>query len=111
MEYDKSCSNEYDSDKYVEILKKKNDNFTYDIGIVDSNLFYVINNLQNKVKELENKIEFFTKYDNKLDIDIDNKIKDTILMIEQVIIKLDKNVIGKAQIKKNIKNNLIELEF
>jgi hypothetical protein len=112
MEYDKSCLNDYDSDKYVEILKKKKiENFTHEFNTKDTDLFYVITNLQNKVKELDSKIEFFKKYQNKLDSDMDYKIKDTIYALEQVIIELDKNIVEKAQIKTNRKNNFIELEF
>ncbi len=111
MEYNKSFSNEYDTDKYIEIFKKKNDNFKCDIETFDKNLFIVIDNLQNKVKELETKIEFCKKYHNKPDNDIHNKLKDTIYMVEQVINKLDKNIIGKAQIGNDKKHNFIELEF
>lgn len=110
MEYNKSCLNEYDCEKYIEIFKKKDD-FIQNPNTNDTNLLFIINNFQNKIKELDEKLEFFKKYYSKLDTDMDYKIKEAINMIDQVIIKLDKNVIEKAQIKNNKKNNFIELEF
>ena len=100
MEYNKLNSEKHNSDKYVELFSKKKNH-----DIQNNNL----NNLQNKIKELENKIEFYKKYQYKFNNFDDPIIINTISIIDEIILQLNKNIINKSQI--NRKSKSIEFEF
>ena len=66
-------------------------------------------NLQNKINELENKMEFYKKYENNLS-NVDLKIiNNSIEIIDNLIENLTKNIISKGQFNRD--NKHIEFEF
>ena len=68
-----------------------------------------VDNLQNKINELENKLEFYKKYENNLSC-VDLKIiNNSIETIDNLIESLTKNIISKGQFNRNSKH--IEFEF
>lgn len=94
--------------KNSEIKKKTYTNMVLKKKSVKNNL-KEINLLENKINELEKKIEFYKKYKDNLnntDLHIINK---SVLIIDQLIDNLTKNIIIKAHVNRNIKN--IEFEF
>lgn len=114
MEYNKLYSNKFDSENYIEVLKKKKiENLmnNIDFDTYKTNSPDIFDNLEEKLNELNSKIEFCKKYQNQLNGNISDNIKDTVNMIEQAILNLDKNIIEKGQIGTSKKNNHIQLEF
>lgn len=137
MNYNKSYFKKYENNHimnkniYIDncdfIVEKKNHNYCH----IESN--NNIDNtviLQNKVEELFLKLKFLNSnmknlnidiydgvndiYDGVNDInDIDNNLNknsnSVIDLIDEIILKLDKKIICKGQIKR--KNNLIDLQF
>ena len=68
-----------------------------------------ITNLQNKINDFENKLEFYKKYENNLS-NIDLKIiNNSIEIIDSLIENLTKNMISKGQVNRS--NKYIEFEF
>ena len=67
-----------------------------------------VDNLQNKINELENKLEFYKKYENNLSC-VDLKIiNNSIETIDNLIESLTKNIISNLMhIRQRIKNTLI----
>lgn len=65
--------------------------------------------LQNKINELEIKLQFYKKYENNLSNSDLNIINKSVEIIDQLINCLDKNIITKGQVAKNCKQ--IEFEF
>lgn len=64
--------------------------------------------LQNKITELQNKLEFYKKYENKINCN-DVIIENSIEVIDQLIFDINKNIISKGQFNRNCK--YIEFEF
>jgi len=110
MEYNLSLSKQ--SENFENFEQNKYGNF-----FVQKNNIKKINKLarlQLKIKELENKLEFYKKHeekfnDNSDDNSDDNIINKTIEIIDQVILILDKSIITKGQF--NRKSKQIEIEF
>lgn len=103
MEYNRQKFENYDLNNYIEIEKK----YFYES---DNNFFIKLINLQDKINELNNKIDFCKKYHDDLKDDLNDKIiNNTIKNIEQVIQHLNNNIIIKGQF--NRKSNIIEIEF
>jgi hypothetical protein len=69
--------------------------------------------LQNKILELEKKLEFYQKYEDNLNSTDLNLVNKTIESIDKIIHTLDKNFISKGQIRNTCANTAkqIELEF
>ncbi len=83
------------------IYIKKNIKYIYNVNQVD--------NLQNKIYELENKLEFYKKYENNLS-NVDLKIiNNSIEIIDNLIESLSKNIITKGKFNRKCKH--IEFEF
>lgn len=103
MEYNRQKFENYDLNNYIEIEKK----YFYES---DNNFIKKLINLQDKISELNNKIDFCKKYEDELKEDLNDKIiNNTIKNIEQVIQHLNNNIITKGQF--NRKSNIIEIEF
>lgn len=103
MEYNRQKFENYDLNNYIEIEKK----YFYES---DNNFFIKLINLQDKINELNNKIDFCKKYHDDLKDDLNDKIiNNTIKNIEQIIQHLNNNIIIKGQF--NRKSNIIEIEF
>ena len=102
MEYDNlfiEKINSYDNCKNY-IIKKKN--------YTNINL---INKLKSKINELENRLDFYNKYDNNIDFNntINLDIINTINNIDNLLNSLNKNIINNGQLSG--KNKYIEYEF
>lgn len=100
------------SDKYIKLLKKnqlQTNSFNDKINNSDKNNFYY-DDLNKKIIELTNKLEFCKNYSTKC-YDESDKIflTNSINIIEELILQLDKNIIEKAKFNRTSK--LIELEF
>jgi hypothetical protein len=131
MDYDLTYDNNYNSQKYIDLFKiniddsnsNLKDNFninfsrTPEILTSETELF---NNkfsdnrlliLQNKITELQNKIEFCKLYSDKINIDKinQNDLNKTIALIDSLSLELNKNIINKGQFKRKSKS--IEFEF
>ena len=103
MEYNRQKFENYDLNNYIEIEKK----YFYES---DNNFIIKLINLQDKINELNNKIDFCKKYHDELKDDLNGKIiNNTIKNIEHVIQHLNNNIITKGQF--NRKSNIIEIEF
>ena len=103
MEYNRQKFENYDLNNYTETEKK----YFYE---PDNNFIKKLINLQDKISELNNKIDFCKKYQDELKEDLNDKIiNNTIKNIEQVIQHLNNNIITKGQF--NRKSNIIEIEF
>ena len=100
MDYNKSYKEKNQYKKYFNIASKKN--------IIEDDLFDYNNliNLQNKIKELNNKIEFCKNCNKEF---FDSIIIESINNIDKIIIQLNKNIIINGQF--NRKTKLIEFEF
>jgi len=103
MEYEKlSIEQEKTTNKYINIKEKKR----------NTNL-HLINELKIKLVNLENKLDFYHKYNNKFlsnDL-IDSCIINNINNINNLLLLLDKNIINNGQFSKKTKNKYIEYEF
>lgn len=89
------------------IYLKKNQNNLCELDIDKKNS---LSKLENKLKELENRIEFYKKHQDRLCDDFDNLIiNKSVEIIEQIILNIDKNTIAKGRFHRN--NKHIEFEF
>ena len=68
-----------------------------------------ISNLQKKINELENKLEFYKKYENSLSSADLKIINCSIEIIDNLIDNFTKNMISKGKVNRNTKH--IEFEF
>ena len=68
-----------------------------------------ITNLQNKINELEHKLEFYKKYENNLSNSDLKIINCSIEIIDNLIDNFTKNMISKGKVNRN--TNHIEFEF
>lgn len=84
------------------IYKKKN------IKNKNNNTNQVVN-LKNKINELENKLEFYKKYENNLSNDDFRLLNNSIEVIDNLLENLTKNMISKGQFNRSCKH--IEFEF
>ena len=119
MDYDKSYFNKYENNDFDIIIEKTN-----------NNLYQFQNNkmiiLQNKVEELLIKLKYINFNKKKSNINILDILNDSqnidnnqnfvntnsnnvINIIDKIILKLNKKIITKGQIKR--KNNLLDFEF
>ena len=69
--------------------------------------------LQNKISELEKKLEFYSKYEDNLNLTDLSLVNKTIEIVDKIIQDLDKNFISKGQFRNTCTNTAkqIELEF
>lgn len=69
--------------------------------------------LQNKILELEKKLEFYEKYEDILNAGDLSLVNKTIEVVDKIIQSLDKNLIAKGQFRNTCTNTTkqIELEF
>lgn len=88
--------------------KDNRDIFLSKKNIKNINVNYVTN-FKTKIYELENKLEFYKKYENNLSNDDLCIINNSIEIIDNLIDNLTKNIISKGQVNRNSK--LIEFEF
>jgi hypothetical protein len=68
-----------------------------------------LSKLELKIQELENRINFYKKYEKKTNPMDDQFIEHSIKNLDNIILNLDKNIISKGQFNRNNKN--IEFEF
>jgi hypothetical protein len=66
-------------------------------------------NLQNKINELENKLQFYKKYENNLSNDDLRLLNNSVEIIDNLVKNLTKNMISKGQFNRDCKH--IEFEF
>jgi hypothetical protein len=73
----------------------------------------LVSELKNKLVDLENKLDFYYKYNNKIisNNSIDSSIINNINNINSLLFLLDKNIINNGQFCKKTKNKHIEYEF
>jgi hypothetical protein len=122
MDYDKSYFNKYE-DNDLDINNIYSNKFDIIIEKTNNNIYQFQNNkmiiLQNKVEELLLKLKYinFNKKNSNIDIldilndsqNIDTNSNYVINIIDKIILKLNKKIITKGQIKR--KNNLLDFEF
>ncbi len=140
MDYDLKYK-DYNSDKYIDLFKNKinnNQNINSNFSIIQTqthtqaqthtqtptqaqtqNIITTENCtknnklliLQDKIIELQNKIEFYKLCSNKIDFDEinQNNLNKTIALIDSLTLELNKNIINNGQF--NRKSKLIEFEF
>lgn len=66
--------------------------------------------LASKVKDLENRLDFYKKHQSNFSCDSDYSLVDkSIEIIEHIILNFDKNIVSKGQFNRNYSN--IEFEF
>jgi hypothetical protein len=102
MEYNKLFIEQNISENCKDYVKKKKNN----INII------LIQNLKNKIEELENKLDFYNKYEKNVttnNYSFDSNINNIINYIDNLIITLNKNIINNGQLIRKNKN--IEFEF
>jgi hypothetical protein len=122
MDYDKSYFNKYE-DNDLDINNIYSNKFDIIIEKTNNNIYQFQNNkmiiLQNKVEELLLKLKYinFNKKNSNIDVldilndsqNIDTNSNYVINIIDKIILKLNKKIITKGQIKR--KNNLLDFEF
>lgn len=117
MNYDLTYENNYNSQKFIDLLKNNivetNNTEIYSNTLFDNKSAFEnkLLLLKDKLIELQNKIEFYKLYSDKINIDKinHNKLNKTIELIDSFSFELNKKIINKGQIIR--KSNLIEFEF
>lgn len=97
--------------QHIYLKKNQNQNNPCELSIDKKNeKKNSLSKLENKLKELESRIEFYKKHQDRLCDDFDNLIiNKSVEIIEQIILNIDKNTIAKGRFHRN--NKHIEFEF
>lgn len=93
------------------ILNQHDKEINRDFFILKNNLNHKnLNKLEQKIIELQNKILFLKKYDNKIIINSNEIIDNTINTIEFLLSEINSKIIMHGKINRKKEKN-IELEF